>query len=243
MIPSLAVPASLIFASLVYIILSFATRPVLVMPQPYKFIGNFALVVIIWFIILSIQRLQEYTLSYAILSFGLILVFMGELENTFDNILVITNFFGIVRFELFEPFGFFIVGLGLLSSIRLLISTQEIAEIRQKESELYATLLRHDLRNDLQILLGYIEIALENQSLQNSEGLDTLESARAAGMRMAQLVKTFAIRGGHEKAKLVEIITRTAIEAKNTHEGNSIIVNYPSEVKNYRVSGGTHMLQ
>ncbi|MGY5876125.1 MAG: HAMP domain-containing sensor histidine kinase [Candidatus Thorarchaeota archaeon] len=187
-------------------------------------------------IILIFQRIAEVRVAYSFLMVGGTIWLIGNIENLMDEFYNIA--YGIpMDLEDLTPYGLIIAGFGLLIYARRLMITQRMVIQHQKETELYATLLRHDLSNDLQALTGYVETALmfSNDIPENVLGL--LQSARVAGIRMSRLIKAFAAKRVSEPVELAALIRSLASDAEMAHRGLKVKVDVPSEVGSLRTYG------
>ncbi|MBD3406568.1 MAG: PAS domain S-box protein [Candidatus Lokiarchaeota archaeon] len=115
---------------------------------------------------------------------------------------------------------------------------EDLAEQRRRESDLYASLLRHDVGNDLQVVLGYIEAIKMFSSDLTGTANEMIESAFAAAERMSELVKSFDKLDKEVEANISKMLTKIAKQAEKTHRGMKIEIDYP-ETENLKVAGGS----
>ncbi|MGY5853218.1 MAG: HAMP domain-containing sensor histidine kinase [Candidatus Thorarchaeota archaeon] len=187
-------------------------------------------------IILIFQRIIEERVAYFLLMVGMATWLFGRIENVMDEFYNIV--YGIpLDIEDLTPYGLIIAGFGLAIYARMLMITQRMLEQHQKETELYATLLRHDLSNDLQALTGYVEAALmfSDDIPQNVLGL--LQSAQVAGIRMSRLIKAFAAKRVSEPVELVDLIKSLASDAEIANRGLKVKVDALRDVGSLRTYG------
>jgi len=91
-----------------------------------------------------------------------------------------------------------------------------------RESEIYASLLKHDLRNDLQIIMGYLESGIALNEETNLEIDDVLKSGLAAAERMEYLINALSESAFEECSDVFSLIERVSALAMRTHEGMTI---------------------
>ena len=95
---------------------------------------------------------------------------------------------------------------------------------KQWELEVYTQLLRHDLRNDLQAILGLIELAELFVDLDPEKVRDSLTQSLNLGNRMVQLLHVFSMSLEQPGTDLVKHIEEVAKESQKTHIGLKIEV-------------------
>lgn len=83
--------------------------------------------------------------------------------------------------------------------------TKRSIETRQRELEIYTDLLQHDLGNDVQMILGSLELA--QLTLEEREKcISFIESSLAAAERMKSLIQIFSIEEDLPEANIVTIL-------------------------------------
>jgi PAS domain S-box-containing protein len=102
---------------------------------------------------------------------------------------------------------------------------------QQGELELYASLLRHDLGNDLQIILGNIDFTEMLMVGENAESSRRLSSIRAAANRMVNLLKALETEGDFEGGTLSQMLEKTAETAMEIHSGLTVKVKVNDEAR------------
>lgn len=230
----LAAPMTVFIVGVVYTIWVFAVMPTRVDPNIANVLRKSILTVILFVFLFVIQRFREHRFSYVLMMVGLAVLFLGELENVLDEFAII-DYGGIgADLEDLNAFSLLLVGIGLFLYTDMLSKARLRTEQSRRETELYATLLRHDLRNDLQAVLGYIELT-ENEIDQPAVMLD---SARMAATRMSRLVKAFSIHDDGEEHDLLSLVKLTAIDAEKAHQGLTIKVEAGPGVDGTDVYGG-----
>ncbi|MHA1933756.1 MAG: ATP-binding protein [Candidatus Thorarchaeota archaeon] len=110
---------------------------------------------------------------------------------------------------------------------------------QKRERELYASLLRHDLGNDLQVVLGYIQTVrqLKEDPLTNVDSM--LESAEAVSLRMAHLVKALGTPTESYDGRVVNLLQKCATNAEKANRGLAITIAPDLGTEELRAAGGT----
>jgi signal transduction histidine kinase len=103
---------------------------------------------------------------------------------------------------------------------------------QQRELEVYTQLMRHDLRNDLQALLGSIELAEMFVDLSTERAKENLIQSLSLGNRMVQLLHVLSLPLVQPRTDLVEHIKEVAHEAQYIHPHLEIEVHSESGVRN-----------
>jgi signal transduction histidine kinase len=187
-------------------------------------------------IILIFQRISSEKLAYGFIMIGMAVWLYAEIENVMDVLYNIS--YGIpLDLEDLTPYGLIVAGFGLLIYARMLAISQRQVIQHQKETELYATLLRHDLSNDLQAITGYVEAALMSSDEIPENVLQLLKSANVAGIRMSRLIKAFAAKRVSEPVELADLVKRVAEEAEMANRGLKVNIHSPSNVGSLRTYG------
>ncbi len=101
---------------------------------------------------------------------------------------------------------------------------------KQRELEVYTQLLRHDLRNDLQALLGLIEVAELFANIDTDKVKENLTQSLSLGSRMVQLLHVFSMPLEQPGTDLVKHIKEVARESERTHGNLKIEVSSDREV-------------
>ncbi len=121
------------------------------------------------------------------------------------------------------------------------IHARKLAEIELKNTnqdlELYASLLRHDLGNDLQVLFSTTEVA-QLMAPPKTELLEFIEATHAAAERMVRLLDVFGRPDKEAENQIVTLLERVASQAIKTHTHLTVKVKSPQKVKDLRVTGG-----
>ncbi|MFW9793022.1 MAG: sensor histidine kinase [Candidatus Thorarchaeota archaeon] len=101
---------------------------------------------------------------------------------------------------------------------------------QQWELEVYTQLLRHDLRNDLQAVLGLIELADLFVDVSTEKVKENLTQSLSLGSRMVQLLHVFSMPLVQPETDLVKHIEEAALESQETHKDMKIEISSHGEV-------------
>ena len=121
------------------------------------------------------------------------------------------------------------------------IHDRKLAEIELKNTnrdlELYTSLLRHDLGNDLQVIFSTTEIA-QMVTPEDSELYEFLMATKASAERMTRLLDVFGRPEKEAEKEIVALIERVASQASTAHKQLKIKVKVPQKIRRIRVTGG-----
>lgn len=121
------------------------------------------------------------------------------------------------------------------------IHDRKLAEIElrntNRDLELYASLLRHDLGNDLQVIFSTSEVAKMMVS-EDSELSEFIEATRAAADRMTRLLDVFGRPEKEAEKEIFALIQRVAKQAMKTHKHLTIKVKASEKIKGMQVTSG-----
>jgi two-component system NtrC family sensor kinase len=122
------------------------------------------------------------------------------------------------------------------------ISEQKLLESiriqQEREIELYGSLLRHDLRNDLGLILSYVEAVQMLMEDPSEEVLSFTEAAIATVERMANLLKGFGRPQEVREVDLVEFIEEIATETQEAESGLKIAILPKDTKEKIRITAG-----
>ncbi len=107
-----------------------------------------------------------------------------------------------------------------------------------KEIDLYDSIIRHDLTNDLGLILSYIEAVQMMLGSPDEEVASFLISALATIERMTNLLKSFGRPQEVREVDIVEFIKAIADEAQEAEKNLQISVRYKKGVKDIRIAAG-----
>jgi PAS domain S-box-containing protein len=119
------------------------------------------------------------------------------------------------------------------------IKSEEEKAMQEREKELYASLLQHDLGNDLQVILGYIDGVRMLTHGMPDPAKDMLESAQAASVRMANLLKALGAPAQPSDEGIGPFLERIASECEKANRGLSIEVNADKGTRNLKPTGSS----
>jgi signal transduction histidine kinase len=203
-------------------------------------LGRKLVVAFFIFIILVVTRnLSKDPPNYFIIIFGLMIVLLGEIENVMDLFYDIVYPNTPFDLEDISGLGLLIMGFGLFRYTQTLIRIKELTLQQKRETEIYADLLKHDLSNDLQALLGYVETTLLDEDKLPSHSAELLSSSLMVGQRMARLIHAFTVRGSSHESEIVELVQTIAKDAAIANRGLSIKVTSEVHDRKLITLGGT----
>ncbi len=121
------------------------------------------------------------------------------------------------------------------------IKTEEARKTKQRELEIYADLLQHDLRNDLQLTISNIDAAemFEDHSTDNL--MKYLQSIRAASERMTHLLNAIDIVDELRETNIVTMLQNIASRSEEVHTGLKVIIKSNLKTKDVRIPSN-HLL-
>ena len=148
---------------------------------------------------------------------------MVALEPIIDQValsLVVLIFSGILNYYLSE-----------------LEEHKKFLEQRQRELEVYTSVLTHDLGNDMQIVRGHIELLDETMEVpQDKESY--LSTALAVSERMSRVIKLFSVVGRGGEYDFLLTLQNMAERAKHTSGGAKISLLIESEIRSADIRPG-----
>ena len=140
-----------------------------------------------------------------------------EIDNQIGTVIIVTFFILVASYTLERYVG------------QVEQRTKDM-DRQQRELEVYTQLMRHDLRNDLQALLGSIELAEMFMDLNTERAKENLTQSLSLGNRMVHLLHVFSLPLVLPRTDLVEHIKEVAHEAQYTHPDLKIEIFSESEV-------------
>ena len=129
--------------------------------------------------------------------------------------------------------------ISVISDITRQVESEEEKALQQRERELYASLLRHDLGNDVQVILGYIDAVMMLYHDMPGTGREMLSSAYAASNRMANLLKALGTPRETSDEDIVTFLEGIAEEAEKANRGLVCEVIADDTVAGAHTSGST----
>lgn len=127
----------------------------------------------------------------------------------------------------------------VLSNVTARRRTEEEREQQRRVISLYASLLTHDVGNDLQAVLGYVEGATLTLENDREKADSMLRSAEAAGQRMANLIKTFRIETNPAHIEVVPMLREIAKHAELANMGLKVHLDVNPGTETLRSPGGS----
>ena len=109
---------------------------------------------------------------------------------------------------------------------------------QKRETELYASLLKHDVANDLQAVLGYLEAALMFYGDMGPATKQMVESALAAAERMGRLVKAFGSLSTTTHFDIATVLKETTADAVKVNRQLTVNLVVSPEAEKLTVAGG-----
>ena len=110
--------------------------------------------------------------------------------------------------------------------------TNAILSTRRKELEIYTSLLRHDLSNDIQMILGGLELAQMTKDDMKKHA-SFVESTLAAAERMRSLIHVFSLSEEDLDKDLLTILKAISDRAQIAFKGLRVKIKPSSQVENY----------
>lgn len=101
------------------------------------------------------------------------------------------------------------------------VIAEERLKLSNKDLELYASFLQHDLRNDLHVLMTHAEAALMMID-QGSRVSEYIEIIQAASERMVSLLDIFGRPAETNETNIVHILERAKSQAEKTHSNLTV---------------------
>ena len=129
--------------------------------------------------------------------------------------------------------------ISVITDITERIKSEEEKTMQEREKELYASLLQHDLGNDLQVILGYIDgVRMLSHDIP-APAKDMLESAQAASVRMANLLKALGAPAQPSDEGIGPFLERIASQCEMANRGLSIEIKADEETRTLKPAGSS----
>jgi PAS domain S-box-containing protein len=129
--------------------------------------------------------------------------------------------------------------MAVVSDVTMRRRTAEEREQQRRVIDLYASLMSHDIGNDLQAVLGYVESSLLLLKTNKAKATEMLESAQAAALRMTNLIKTFKSDVTPLSIDIVPMLKEVASQAEQVSRGLKIQVHVESGAVHLKSPGGS----
>jgi len=129
--------------------------------------------------------------------------------------------------------------LGIMEDITEEKRNEAIRRSQEREIELYGSLLRHDIRNDLGIIMSYIEAARMLSSELTEQTAGFLDSAIAIIQRTSNLLTGVGRPSEVVETGLVEFLDKLSEDAVSANKDLKITVVPDPDVKGVKVATGS----
>ena len=114
---------------------------------------------------------------------------------------------------------------------------KQFLEQRQRELEVYTSVLTHDLGNDMQIVKGHIELL--NESLNIPANMESyLSTSLAVSERMASVIKLFSVVGRGSEYDFLETLQAMANHARQTGDGANVSLMFEPDIRSADIRPG-----
>ncbi|MBE0526387.1 MAG: HAMP domain-containing histidine kinase, partial [Candidatus Thorarchaeota archaeon] len=121
--------------------------------------------------------------------------------------------------------------------VALLEEHKQFLEQRQRELEVYTSVLTHDLGNDMQIVKGHIELISETMDI--SPKMESyLSTALAVSERMASVIKLFSVVGRGNEYDFLETLKTMADQSKHVRGGANVSLMFESDYRSADIRPG-----
>ncbi|MFX0055774.1 MAG: sensor histidine kinase [Candidatus Hermodarchaeota archaeon] len=117
---------------------------------------------------------------------------------------------------------------------------KQSVELRKqnRELEIYTRLLRHDLANDLQVIMNSVELSKLFLPVNLETVDENLERSLSFGERMQKLLHVFRLPTEQPDLNLVENLQSIALDSERTHGNLSIEVSWTGEAEIKTITAG-----
>jgi signal transduction histidine kinase len=114
---------------------------------------------------------------------------------------------------------------------------KQFLEQRQRELEVYTSVLTHDLGNDMQIVKGHIELLNETMNVpQHMESY--LSTSLAVSERMSSVIKLFSVVGRSSEYDFLDTLQTMAKNAKKARGGANVKLMFEPDVRSSEIRPG-----
>ncbi len=197
---------------------------------------------------------NAHNLAFQILSWPVLAVLIGSqlLSKQKEALLIIVITVSLLVVCLFHPgiiFSDAIEFIGVSFAIQTLLGitnwtneyyslrieqNNKTIETRRRELEIYTNLLRHDLSNDIQIVLGGLELA-QITSNEPKKHAAFIESTLAAAERMRSLIHIFSLSEENLENDIVTVLELICKRAQMAFKGMQITLQVEEEARNQQL--------
>jgi signal transduction histidine kinase len=114
---------------------------------------------------------------------------------------------------------------------------KQFLEQRQRELEVYTSVLTHDLGNDMQIVKGHIELL--NERMQVPSTMESyLSTSLAVSDRMSSVIKLFSVVGRTSEYDFIDTLQTMAKNAKKARGGANVKLMFDPIVRSSDIRPG-----
>ncbi|MHA1479800.1 MAG: two-component system sensor histidine kinase NtrB [Candidatus Thorarchaeota archaeon] len=132
-----------------------------------------------------------------------------------------------------EVIGYVAVKLDITELRRL----QRIQEEQKRELEIFSSLMRHDLRNDLGVLVGNLELSRMLLKEEEGEIVELIDSSDAVIERMMKLLQSFGQLADNPETNPVTLLKDIAVLAEKADSNLKVDVEVEKGAGNLEISG------
>ncbi|MBD3157242.1 MAG: hypothetical protein GF309_00510 [Candidatus Lokiarchaeota archaeon] len=113
---------------------------------------------------------------------------------------------------------------------------EDIRRQQHRELEIYSKLLRHDLRNDLSVIIGNHELLQMVLKSQDDMVKQALSSSEAVFQRMMKLLRTFGRATDSEERKIAKMLRNIASRSERANPNITVDLRIDEEADNLRIT-------
>ncbi len=114
---------------------------------------------------------------------------------------------------------------------------KQFLEQRQRELEVYTSVLTHDLGNDMQIVKGHIELL--NETMEVPHHMESyLSTSLAVSDRMSSVIKLFSVVGRSSEYDFLDTLQTMAKNAKKARGGANVKLMFEPDVRSSEIRPG-----
>ncbi|MGY5864127.1 MAG: HAMP domain-containing sensor histidine kinase [Candidatus Thorarchaeota archaeon] len=114
---------------------------------------------------------------------------------------------------------------------------KQFLEQRQRELEVYTSVLTHDLGNDMQIVKGHIELLSETMNVPHHME-SYLSTSLAVSERMSNVIKLFSVVGRSSEYDFLDTLQTMARNAKKARGGSNVKLMFEPDVRSSEIRPG-----
>ena len=114
--------------------------------------------------------------------------------------------------------------------------SEQVQKQQQKELELYSSLIRHDLKNDVGVILGNTDLVRMITEENNTMMIEVIDSTEAICERMVNLLSAFSHSSGTIETNIVKLIQDISSHAQEAERRLTVNVIPDADVSDLRVA-------